>query len=99
MLDFYILIALFLLGWFFVFQRNVAEAAKVAIQKYCDQEKLQFISIARESTRLTFNKRQGVCWVNTFAFEFSGDGESAYTGKAEFKNLKFTGVDIPAYRI
>lgn len=99
MTDFYILLAIFLLGWFFVYQRNVAEKAKQSTKQYCEKNGLQFISLARIKTRMGFNKRLGLFWTNHFEFEFSGDGESAYVGTIALQNLKVINIDLPPFRV
>jgi hypothetical protein len=95
----YILLAVCLLFWYFIYLRKVAEFARLHINKYCQKEKLQYLSIARISSRLRFSKRLGLHWVSIFEFEFSGDGESMYTGRVSLKNYKLDEIDIPAYRI
>lgn len=99
MAEIYLLLGAFLVCWYFLFLRNLAETARRHAQLYCKNEGLQFIAIARESTRLTFNKAHGLYWQSVFNFEFSGDGESAYSGKISLKNLRKQSIDVPAYRI
>ncbi|WP_448564433.1 DUF3301 domain-containing protein [Thalassotalea ganghwensis] len=95
----YILLLFFLVFWYFVFIRKVAEKARYYAKQYCDKEDLQFITIARRSSRLSFNKRQGLNWLSVFEFEFSGDGVSQYQGVLSMRTYKLEGIDIPAYRI
>ncbi|WP_286235459.1 DUF3301 domain-containing protein [Thalassotalea sediminis] len=97
--DFYIILLIFLVFWFFIFQRKVAETAKKHVDRHCKQEGLQLISIARRSTKLAFSKRYGPHWQCVFDFEFSGDGESAYSGALTMANLKLEQIHTPAYRI
>ncbi len=95
----YLLLLVCLVFWYFIYLRKVSEFARLHIQNYCKQEKLQYISDARVSSRLKFNKRLGIHWLSIFEFEFSGDGESTYSGRASLRNYKLDHIDIPAYRI
>ena len=95
----YILLIFFLICWYFIYLRKVAEFARIHTQQYCQKENLQYLSIARISSRLTFNKRMGIHWHSIFEFEFSGDGESQYIGRVLLRNYKLDKIDIPAYRI
>lgn len=95
----YFLLFVCLVFWYFVYLRKVAEFARLHVQKYCQTEKLQYLSIARLSSRLKFNKRLGLHWLSIFEFEFSGDGESKYTGKVSLRNYKLDDINVPAYRI
>jgi len=95
----YYILIFCLIFWYFVYLRKVAEFARSHANKYCTKENLQFITIARQSSRLSFNKRQGVFWLSKFDFEFSGDGESQYQGVITLKGYKLDDINIPAYRI
>jgi len=95
----YLLLLVCLVFWYFIYLRKVAEFSRMHIQQYCEKEKLQYLSIARISSRLRFNKRLGIHWLSIFEFEFSGDGESMYTGRALLRNYKLDHIDVPAYRI
>ena len=95
----YLLLLVCLVFWYFIFLRKVAEAARHHIHQYCQQEKLQYLSIARISSRLRFNKRLGLHWYSLFEFEFSGDGESKYTGRAALRNYKLADINVPAFKI
>jgi len=95
----YYLLIVCLIFWYFIYLRRVSEFARMHVNKYCKKESLQFIAIARRSSRLSFSKRQGIHWVSVFDFEFSGDGESQYQGALTLKGYKLDNMDIPAYRI
>lgn len=95
----YILLFVCLVFWYFIYLRKVAEFARIHVNHYCEKERLQYLSIARLSSRLKFNKRLGIHWFSIFEFEFSGDGESKYTGKISLRNYKLDEIDTPAYRI
>ena len=79
--------------------RKVSEAARLHANRYCDQSQLQFIAIARRSSRLRFNKAQGLVWFSLFDIEFSGDGESSNHATLSLFGLKLDKVDVPPYRV
>lgn len=76
----------------------MSEYARNHINKYCNRESLQFISIARKSSRISFSKKEGPHWVSIFEFEFSGDGESSYTGEMILTNYKVASIEMPPYK-
>jgi hypothetical protein len=95
----YYLLFVCLLFWYFVYLRRVSEYARSHANKYCKQENLQFLAIARLSSRFRFSKRFGPHWISDFDFEFSGDGESMYHGSLTLRGYKLDNIDTPAYRI
>ncbi len=95
----YYLLFFFLLCWYFIYLRQVSEAAKKHLNQYCKQTGLQFIAIARRSSRFKFSKKHGLCIYSIFDFEFSGDGESNNQGILTLHGLKLEKVDLPAYRV
>jgi len=95
----YFLLLFFLVFWYFIFLRKVAEVARRKISKYCKQESLQCLSVARISSKLRFNRRLGIYWLSLFEFEFSGDRESSYKGHAILKNYNLDDIKLPAYRV
>lgn len=99
MANIYILLTVFLIFWYFIYLRKVAEAARKQATNYCKKDNLQYIAIARRSSRLRFNKQYGIFWLSIFDVEFSGDGESSYQGKMILHGLKLIDVELPAYRV
>lgn len=95
----YYLLLICILCWYFIYLRKISEAAQVHANRYCEQNQLQFIAIARTSSRLTFNKRHGLVWFSLFNVEFSGDGESSNCATLSMYGLKLDNVDIPPYRV
>lgn len=95
----YYLLLICLVCWYFIYLRKVSEAALAHANRYCDQSSLQFIAIARRSSRLTFNKNYGMVWFSVFDIEFSGDGESSNSATLSLYGLKLDKVDIPPYRV
>lgn len=95
----YYLLCFCLFCWYFVYLRQVSEMAKRHIHRYCEEGGLQFISLARRSSRLRFSKKQGPFIYSIFDFDFSGDGESNNQGCLSLCGLKLEKIDLPAYRI
>lgn len=95
----YLLLIVGLGFWYFIYLRKVSEMARFHMKRYCQQEGLQFLSLARVSSRFRFNPKYGPHILSVFDVEFSGDGESQYTGKLSLRGYKLESVDLPAYRI
>lgn len=95
----YYLLFISLLLWYFIYLRKLAEVAKQQAQYYCKKENLQFMAIARRSSRLRFSKQDGIHWLSVFDFEFSSDGEASYKGELILRGLKLGDLTIPPYRI
>ncbi len=95
----YYLLLLCILCWYFIYLRKVSEAARSHANRYCEQNQLQFITIARRSSRLTFTRKHGLVWYSLFDIEFSGDGESNNYATLSLYGLKLDNVDIPPYRV
>ena len=95
----YYLLGFCLVCWYFGYIRKVSEAALKHCQYYCENEDLQFIAIARRSSRFKFSKKSGFHLFSLYDFEFSGDGDSCYQGVVSLKALKLDRVELPAYRV
>jgi hypothetical protein len=95
----YYLLIIGLIFWYFVYLRRVAEFARIHINKYCEAEHLQFLSIARRSSKIHFNQKLGPHWLSTFEFEFSGDRESSYQGLITLRGYRLDDINVPPYRI
>ena len=95
----YLLLFVFGIFWYFIYLRKVSEVARAQMKRYCDKEQLQFLSIARQSSKLRFNKKFGPHFLSLFDVEFSGDGESQYQGTISLRGYKLESIDFPAYRI
>lgn len=87
------------IGWHFYYQRKLAEAARRFVQKYCDDNSLQFMSVAKVKSRLVIDNQKGFLWQNHYLFEFSGDGESQYEGTLILRGTKVKDIDMPVYRV
>lgn len=95
----YFLLFFCLICWYFIYLRKVSEAAFIYANRYCEQSQLQFIAIARRSSRLTFTKKYGLVWFSLFDIEFSGDGESSNNATLSLYGLTLDKIDVPPYRI
>ena len=95
----YILLLILLFFWYFISLRKIAESARENAIKFCHKENIQFISIARISSKPRFNKRSGPHWLSHFEFEFSGDGQSSYCGNITLRGQKLENITTPPYRI
>jgi len=95
----YYLLIVGLIFWYFIYLRKVSESARSHINSYCNTESLQFISLARKSSRINFSKQHGPHWVSIFEFEFSGDGESSYLGEMQLRGYKVDNIFMPPYKI
>jgi hypothetical protein len=95
----YYLIIAFLVFWYFIYLRKISESAKTHVDQYCKKSGLQFITLARRSSRLNFSKKYGVCICSIFDFEFSGDGESNNEGTLTLYGLRLEQVILPAYKV
>jgi hypothetical protein len=95
----YYLLLIFLLCWYFIYLRKISEIALFHANQYCEQNHIQFIAIARRSSRLHFSKKHGLVWFSIFDVEFSGDGESSNNATLSLYGLKLDNVEIPPYRV
>jgi len=95
----YYLLLFCLFCWYFVYLRQVSEAAKRHLNRYCKEGELQLLSLARRSSRPKFTKQHGLCIYSTFDFDFSGDGESNNQGHLTLCGLKLEKVHVPAFRV
>ena len=78
--------------------RAIAEQAKAYLQRYCEKNQLQLISVARHKTRLGIHRGK-LDWRSEFYFEFSGNGEDSYQGVLVMSGLSVIDTQMPAYRI
>ncbi|MDP7591517.1 MAG: DUF3301 domain-containing protein [Litorilituus sp.] len=95
----YYLLFFSLLCWYFIYLRKIAEAGRMHAKRYCENNGLQFIAIARRSSQLSFTKQHGVAWRSVFDIEFSGDGESNNCATLTLLGLQLNNVDVPPYRV
>ena len=95
----YYLLLICLFCWYFIYLRKISEVAQVYANRYCEKNQLQFITIARKTSKLTFTKNYGLAWFSLFDIEFSGDGESSNCATLSLYGLTLDNIDIPPYRV
>ncbi|MGB0937842.1 MAG: DUF3301 domain-containing protein [Colwellia sp.] len=95
----YYLLFFCLICWYFIYLRKLSEVGRKRAQAYCKQNNLQYIAVARRSSKLTFTKEDGLAWLSIFDFEFSGDGQSNNHGVLFLKGLQLKDVVLPPYRV
>ena len=99
MQDIWVGLLFFCIAWHFIYQRKLAESARLFIEKYCEENGIQFISIAKVKTGLVFDNRKGLVWRNHYRFEFSGDGERSNEGTLILRGNRVEDIDLPPYPI
>lgn len=78
-------------------RRQQDEYAHAHAMRYCKQEQLQLLDIARIQGRLIWTRR-GPAWQADFILGFSSDGQSRYEGTLRMLNLQLQRVDLPVFR-
>lgn len=78
--------------------RRQAEQARRYVQRYCEQQQLQFLDIAWQGGKIAKVKRY-IGWLSRYEFGFSSDGESRYTGQATLINMRLVDINTPPYRL
>lgn len=93
-----ILLCIALISFQFWRLRGIAEHIIAFSKNYCEKNNLQFISLARQSTKLTVFKGK-LDWKITYLLEFSSNGEDAYNGHLVSIGKQVASIDLPAYKI
>lgn len=96
--DVVILLVICLIAYQFWRLRGIAEGAQHYMHRYCDAHSLQLLSLARHSTRLSF-QQGNLDLKSVFVFEFSGNGEDRYSGTLEMIGRKVISTHLPPYRV
>jgi hypothetical protein len=78
-------------------RRQQNEFASAHAARYCKQEGLQLLDIARLRTRPVWLNR-GPAWQADFVLGFSSDGQARYEGTMRMLNLQLQSVDLPVFR-
>ncbi|MGB3724217.1 MAG: DUF3301 domain-containing protein [Glaciecola sp.] len=78
--------------------RGVAEHTVKYANEYCDKHNLQYISLARSSTKFCAHKGK-LDWQLRYEMAFSSDGETEYTGSIVCHGYHVIKVDLPVYRV
>nr|WP_136251655.1 DUF3301 domain-containing protein [Ningiella ruwaisensis] len=93
-----ILLLIGIVGLQFWRLRGIAEYAIAYAQRYCEKEGLQFISLARKTTKFGLHRGKPD-WAITYMLEFSSDGETLYTGKIKTHGKHIISVELPVFRV
>ncbi|MCU4676958.1 DUF3301 domain-containing protein [Catenovulum sp. 2E275] len=99
LIDIVILIGLFLVGFQFWQLRKQTEAALAYANNYCEQNNLQFISLARKQTKIKLFKKKLIEWQSEFEIEFSGNGEDSSLGFMQLQDMRLVNITTQAYPI
>ncbi len=95
-------LCLVLLAGLVIFQfwqlRAIAEYSVKQAEAYCEKNRLQFVSLARTSTKFKAYKGR-LNWQVTYSLCFSSDGETEYEGEIICHGAHLIKVDLPAHRI
>jgi hypothetical protein len=78
--------------------RGMAEFSIQYANKYCEENNLQFLSLARRSTRIASHKGK-LDWKIVYQLEFSSSGSDAYIGTMTSFGNKVIEMNLPAYKI
>ncbi|WP_296048796.1 DUF3301 domain-containing protein [uncultured Alteromonas sp.] len=78
--------------------RTISECANQYLQRYCEQQRLQLVSVARKSTRPMFFRGK-LDWRSEFLFEFSSTGDDCYQGELVLNGLTVVKTETPPHRI
>jgi len=78
--------------------RSIAEHMVEYANQYCNKHGLQYISLARTSSKFTAYKGK-LDWQLRYQLEFSSDGESGYLGTIVCHGKHVIQVDLPVYRV
>jgi hypothetical protein len=78
--------------------RGIAEFSIQYANQYCEQHNLQFLSLARRSTRISAYRGK-LDWKVVYQLEFSSSGSDAYIGTMTSFGNKVIEMNLPAYKI
>ncbi|WP_017445504.1 DUF3301 domain-containing protein [Gayadomonas joobiniege] len=97
--DLIVLISIALVIFQFWQLRRQSEAALAYAKDYCERNNIQFISVARQKTRMVFFKKQLLEWHSKFQFEFSGNGEDSNFGELVLIDQRLINVTTEVYKM
>lgn len=78
--------------------RSIAEYMVNYTNQYCTRHDLQYISLARTSTKFKIYKGR-LDWQLSYQLEFSSDGKTDYIGNIVSHGKHVINIDLPAYRV
>ena len=93
----WILMASAVLAGYFYQQRKLAELARWHAHQYCQQQQIQFVSIAKQKSQLKFKPR--FHFQNHYVLEFSGDGVHSAQGVLIMNGSQLQSIELPPYQI
>jgi hypothetical protein len=93
-----ILLVIGLIAFQFWRLRGISEFSIKYANKYCEQQNLQFLSLARRATRIS-SYRGKIDWKIVYQLEFSSNGEDAYVGTMTSFGSNVIEMNLPAYKI
>jgi len=93
-----ILLSILVVGIQFWRLRGIAEFSIDYARQYCDRNNLQFMSLARQKTRLTAFRGK-IDWKISYILEFSSNGEDAYEGELVSFGRNIIQIDLPVYKV
>ena len=78
--------------------RGISEYTIQYAEQYCKKEGLQFISLARNKTRISL-ERGKPDWLIEYDLEFSSDGETQYVGTITSHGKRVKSANLPVFRV
>lgn len=78
--------------------RSIAEYMVTYTNQYCKRQQLQYISLARTSTKFKAYKGR-LDWQLSYQVEFSSDGLTNYVGTIVSHGKNVIAIELPAYRV
>ena len=93
-----ILLSIALVAFQFWRLRGIGEFSIQYANQYCANQNLQFLSLARRSTRISAQKGK-FDWKIVYQLEFSSSGSDAYIGTMTCFGHAVIEMYLPAYKI
>jgi len=93
-----ILLSIALIAFQFWRLRGIGEFSIQYANQYCANQNLQFLSLARRSTRISAQKGK-LDWKIVYQLEFSSSGSDAYIGTMTCFGHAVIEMYLPAYKI
>jgi hypothetical protein len=78
--------------------RGIGEFSIQYANQYCEKQDLQFLSLARHSTRISAHRGK-LDWKIIYQLEFSSSGSDAYIGTMTCFGHAVIEMYLPAYKI
>ena len=93
-----ILLGLILVVFQFWRLRSIAEHMVVLTNQYCKKNQLQYISLARTTTKFAVHKGK-LDWQLSYQLAFSSDGETEYKGELVCHGKYLISINLPPYKV